>query len=59
VQFHPEYNIDIMKAYIKNQAEDLIASGRNIDEIMMTVKETPHASSIMKRFTQVCKQDNF
>jgi GMP synthase (glutamine-hydrolysing) len=56
VQFHPEYNTDIMKAYIINQADELIASGRNIDEIMMTVKETPHASSIMKRFTQACKR---
>ncbi|NLD36218.1 MAG: hypothetical protein GX654_05040 [Desulfatiglans sp.] len=59
VQFHPEYNTDIMKAYILNQADDVKASGRNIDEIMMTVKETAHASSIMKRFTQACKQDNF
>jgi GMP synthase (glutamine-hydrolysing) len=50
VQFHPEYYTDIMKAYILNQADELITSGRNIDEIMVTVKETPHASSIMKRF---------
>lgn len=56
VQFHPEYNADIMKAYIINQADELRLAGRNIDEIMMTVKETPHASTIMKRFTQACKR---
>jgi GMP synthase (glutamine-hydrolysing) len=53
VQFHPEYNTDIMKAYIINQAYELMASGRNIDEIMMTVRETPDASSIMKIFTSI------
>ncbi len=50
VQFHPEYNTNIMKAYIINQADELVTSGRNIDEIMMTVRETPHSSDIMKRF---------
>jgi GMP synthase (glutamine-hydrolysing) len=59
VQFHPEYNTDIMKAYVINQADELKASGRNIDEIMMTVKETPHSSAIMKRFAQKCKRDEF
>lgn len=50
VQFHPEYNTDIMKEYILEQADELKTSGRDMDEIMMTVKETPEAEKIMKSF---------
>jgi len=51
IQFHPEYNVDIMKAYIISQADELKESGRNLDDLIMTVKETPEATNIMKRFT--------
>ncbi|MBN1905756.1 MAG: glutamine amidotransferase [Deltaproteobacteria bacterium] len=57
VQFHPEYSTDIMKAYIINQADELMTTGHNIDEIMETVKETPQASSIMKRFVHYAKNN--
>ena len=53
VQFHPEYNTHIMKGYIIQQADELTKSGRDIDEIMMTVKETPEASKIMKIFSDL------
>ena len=50
VQFHPEYNIDIMKGYIIHQANELKSSGRDIDKIMATVKKTPEAAQLMKKF---------
>jgi GMP synthase (glutamine-hydrolysing) len=53
VQFHPEYNIDIMKSYILNQAADLKAAGRNPEEILTTVKETPESAEILKKFSQL------
>ena len=53
VQFHPEYNTDIMKGYIIQQANELTKSGRDIDGIMMTVRETPEASELIKRFTDL------
>lgn len=51
LQFHPEYNVDIMKAYIVNQANELESSGMSIDDIMATVNETPDSTNILKRFT--------
>ncbi len=50
VQFHPEYNADIMKGYIIHQADELKRCGRNINEIIMTVRETPEAAELMKWF---------
>ncbi len=50
VQFHPEYSRDIMKGYVTEQAYELKTSGRDIDEIMMTVRETPEAAELMKSF---------
>lgn len=50
LQFHPEYNIDIIKGYILQQADELKRSGRDIDGIMMSVRETPDAAEVMKRF---------
>jgi GMP synthase (glutamine-hydrolysing) len=50
VQFHPEYNIDIMNGYIIQQSDELKTYGRNIDYIMAAVKETPEAADLMKRF---------
>jgi GMP synthase (glutamine-hydrolysing) len=50
VQFHPEYDVDIMKAYINNQASELEESGHNISDLLATVKETSDAANIMKRF---------
>lgn len=59
VQFHPEYNIDIMKGYIIQQADELKSSGRDIDEIIMTVKETSESTKIMKSFTDLIRVNKF
>lgn len=56
VQFHPEYRIDIIKEYIIQQADELKSSGRDIDKIMMTVRETPEATKLMKRFMSFIKE---
>jgi GMP synthase (glutamine-hydrolysing) len=54
VQFHPEYNSDIMKSYIEEQSEALRTAGRNDADIMQTVKDTPEAASILRRFAAIC-----
>jgi GMP synthase (glutamine-hydrolysing) len=52
VQFHPEYNTDIMKSYIMNQVDDLKAADRNVEEILATVKETTISAEVLKVFSQ-------
>ncbi len=53
VQFHPEYDTDIMNAYIREQEVELKAAGRDIDRIIATVRDTPDAAQIMKTFMNI------
>jgi GMP synthase (glutamine-hydrolysing) len=50
IQFHPEYTADIMRSYIINEKEDLIRERLNFKTILDSVKETPVAASILRRF---------
>ena len=53
VQFHPEYNADIMRAYIEEQANELNSAGVNIAELLSAVEETPVATRILTNFARV------
>ena len=50
VQFHPEYDTAIMQAYIDGQAQKLRAAGRDVDAVSASVRETPEATEILRRF---------
>ncbi len=52
VQFHPEYDAAIMRSYIEEQAEELTAAGRQVDAILATVRDTPVAADLFRRFTR-------
>ncbi len=53
LQFHPEFNARIMKAYIQDRIEALIAEGYDIDRLTNTVRETPVASSVLRNFASL------
>ncbi|WP_372880439.1 glutamine amidotransferase [Psychromonas sp.] len=55
VQFHPEYDTHIMNSYIEEQAGKLESAGRNLTEIYGTVRETPQAATILRKFAEICK----
>lgn len=50
VQFHPEYNTDIMQSYIQEQTNELQLAGHDVSQLLKTVSETPVAAGILKRF---------
>jgi GMP synthase (glutamine-hydrolysing) len=50
VQFHPEYNVDIMCAYIEAQEKDLQTKGTDIKNILGSVDDTPVASQVFRNF---------
>ncbi len=54
VQFHPEYDISIMKAYIDQIAmiDDNIAS--KAEKLLSGVVPTPHAGAVLERFCRFC-----
>ncbi|MBN1647030.1 MAG: glutamine amidotransferase [Spirochaetales bacterium] len=54
VQFHPEFNADIMKAYIHEEARDLVFQGLNPPHLIDGVRDTPVSASIVQRFAGFC-----
>jgi len=53
VQFHPEYDADIMRSYIEADAAELKALGQNVTELCNHVRETPEAASLLLRFSEI------
>ena len=50
VQFHPEYDAEIMLAYIRGLTDQLEAAGRDVDRIAREVTDTPLATELLRRF---------
>jgi len=50
VQFHPEFDVAIMRAYISEQNHQLKLEGLKIDSLLATVSDTPDAGIILRKF---------
>ena len=50
VQFHPEFNVDIMRSYIQEQSNELKSAGWDVQQLLSKVRETPVAEKILQRF---------
>lgn len=50
VQFHPEFTVPVMRAYIERQRAVLNNQGCNPEALITNVRETPQASSLLRRF---------
>jgi GMP synthase (glutamine-hydrolysing) len=58
VQFHPEYDVNIMQRYIQAQADGLAASGKDVAKLMGAVEETPSAAGVLKNFCRFVQTRN-
>lgn len=50
VQFHPEFDQDIMTTYLETQSPALEQEGQDVKKLLSTVRDTPEASSLLARF---------
>jgi GMP synthase (glutamine-hydrolysing) len=50
VQFHPEYDVGIMRSYIQEQANELESAGVEVSRLLDRVSETPIAAQILRTF---------
>jgi GMP synthase (glutamine-hydrolysing) len=50
LQFHPEFDADIMRAYVQYSRDKLIMEQKDPDKIMMKCTEAPKSSSILRKF---------
>ena len=56
VQFHPEYDTRIMKSYVEEQTEELKVAERDLTDIYRSVRDTPGAASILRRFFEIVNE---
>lgn len=50
VQFHPEFNAEITRAYIRHNRETLQREGQDADLLLSATKETPQAAGLLRQF---------
>ena len=53
VQFHPEFDAEIVRAYIEHCRSRLIAEGQDPDSLMREAADTESGTEILTRFAKV------
>jgi GMP synthase (glutamine-hydrolysing) len=56
VQFHPEFDADIMKTYLHEYADLINWHGQSQGELLSQVEETPSSTAILERFAEIVIQ---
>lgn len=50
VQFHPEFDADIVRGYLSERRGEIAAEGLDVDALTAGVTDTPEAASLLGRF---------
>jgi GMP synthase (glutamine-hydrolysing) len=53
VQFHPEFDAHVMKRYIEERRELLVAEDIDVDARLDAVEECPEATAVLRRFCEL------
>jgi GMP synthase (glutamine-hydrolysing) len=56
VQFHPEFDADVMRAYLEARCEPIRAEGLDADALLAGVTETPAGPRLLRRFAELLGQ---
>lgn len=59
VQFHPEFDGEIVRYYVLRSKQKLEEEKQDIEEILQSIRETPEATDILNRFCQFCLQSEW
>ncbi|MCB2145313.1 MAG: glutamine amidotransferase [Deltaproteobacteria bacterium] len=54
VQFHPEFDGQILRLYVHRFADDLKAQGCDVERLLAEIRETPESEALLRRFQRVC-----
>ena len=55
LQFHPEFDADIMDTYMDEFADMVRSSGQDPDVLKQKTRETLHSRSLLKRFAEIVR----
>ncbi len=53
VQFHPEFDRDILVSYIREYSDLLRSQGQNPEALIQSAADTPDAKALLRRFGQI------
>jgi GMP synthase (glutamine-hydrolysing) len=56
VQFHPEFDSEVIRAYIETRRELLLTENLDPDRLLAEVVETPAGPLILQRFLQYVRK---
>jgi GMP synthase (glutamine-hydrolysing) len=56
VQFHPEFDVEVVRAYIEHCRAKLIAEGQDPDRLIRESGDTPVGTEILRRFAKVTRE---
>lgn len=59
VQYHPEYNANIMRSYIEAQADELETTELDVPGLLCAVTETPIAAKTLRNFSRFFEERLF
>jgi GMP synthase (glutamine-hydrolysing) len=53
VQFHPEFDADVIRGYLEERAETLRSEGLDSETLARNVSEAPAGPRLLRRFAQI------
>jgi GMP synthase (glutamine-hydrolysing) len=56
VQFHPEFDADIVARYIEVRREILQQEGLDADALQRDCSDSPHGDAILRRFGELVRE---
>lgn len=56
VQFHPEFNTDVVRKYVEHYRTTLQAQGQDPQRILDHCADTPESASLLSRFRDICQK---
>ena len=54
VQFHPEFDGQMLRLYIARFAVELGQQGNDVDRLLADIRETPESEVLLRRFQRIC-----
>ena len=55
VQFHPEFDADIIRGYLEDRRADIAAEGLDVDALIAASRDTSHGPDLLARFDQIVR----
>jgi len=55
VQFHPEFDADVVRAYLTARRELLLAEGLDPEALWRAASDSPHGTAILRRFARLLR----